>query len=83
MSIVLEFLSDRRQCMHLEGKVSASVNLVSGVTQLNVLGPLLYILYTSEIFHIVGNYIMGYADDTTINAVIPRRFLRPAVMELL
>ena len=28
----------------------------------SVLGPLLFILYTSELFHIVGNHIVGHAD---------------------
>ena len=46
-------------------------------------GPLLFILYTSKLFHIVGNYIVGYADDTTIYVVIPRPLARPQVMKLL
>ena len=45
LSIVSEFLSDRRQLVHLDGKVSASVDVVSGVPQGSVLGPLLFILY--------------------------------------
>ena len=31
LSTVSEFLSDRRQCVRLEGKVNASVDVVSGV----------------------------------------------------
>ena len=74
MSIVLKFLSDRRQRVQLDGKVSASVYVVAGVPHDSVLGPLLFLLYTSAFFHIVGNYIVGYADDTTIYAVSPRSF---------
>ena len=33
--------------MHLDGKVSASINVVSGVPQVSILGPLLFILCTS------------------------------------
>ena len=71
LSIVSKFLSDRRQRMRLDGNVSASVDMVSGVPLGSVLESLLCILYTSELFHIAGNHIMGYADDTTIYAVIP------------
>ena len=49
-----------------------SLNMVSGVPQGSDLQPLLFILYISELFHIVGNHIVGYAEDTTIYAVIPR-----------
>ena len=44
--------------MRLDGKVSASIDVVSGVLPGSVLGPLLFILYTSELFHIVGNHIV-------------------------
>ena len=83
MSIVAEFLSDRRQRMRLNGKFSPSVELVSGEPLGSVLGPLLFILYTSELFHIVGNNIVGYADNTTIYAIIPGPLSRPLLMESL
>ena len=57
--------------------------MISGVSQGTVLEPLLFILYTSELFHIVGNHTVGYADDTTNCAVIPRPISRPQVMESL
>ena len=69
--IVLQrrILSDGRQCMCLDGKVNASVDVVLGVPHGSVLGPL-FILYTSEFFHIVGNHIVGGVDDTMIYAVL-------------
>ena len=71
--------------MRLDGKVSASEDVVSRVSQGSALEPLLFILllfilYISELFHIVGNYIVGHANDTTIYAVIPRPLSRPQVM---
>ena len=69
-------------CVWMVRSVS-QLMLVSGVSQGSVLGPLLFILYTSELFHIVGNHIVEYADDTTIYAVICEPLLRPQVMEFL
>ena len=69
--------------MSLDGEISISVDVVSGVSQHSVLGPLLFVLYTFELFHIVGNHMVGYADDTTIYAVILRLLSRPQVMQSL
>ena len=50
----------------LDGKVSASLDVVSGEPQDSVLGLLLFIVYTSKVIRIVGNHIVGYAGNTTI-----------------
>ena len=83
LSIVSELFSERRQRVSLDGRVSASVDGVSGVHQGSVLEQLLFILYTSELFHIVGNHTVGYADNAMIYADIPRQLLCPQVMESL
>ena len=44
---------------------------VSGVPQGSVLGPLLSFLYTLELFSIMENKLIGYADDSTLKAVVP------------
>ena len=67
----------------MDGKVSASVNMVSGVSQGGVLRLLRFILYTSDLFHGGGNYIVGHADNTTIYAIIPRLISRPQVIKAL
>ena len=56
---VSQFPSDMRLCMHLNSKISVSVEVVSGVPQGSVLGSLLFMLYTSKIFHIVENHMLG------------------------
>ena len=61
---------------------SVSVNDVSRVAHGIGSGPLLFILYTSELFHIARKNIVGYA-DTAVFAVIPTKLLRPEVMESL
>ena len=49
----------------------------------SVLGPLLLLLYTSELFSVLENKLIGYADDTTLIAVVPSPGLRVAVAESL
>ena len=58
--------------MRSEYKVRVSVGVVSGVPQDSVLESMLFILHTSELFHIVENHTVGYADDTMIYTVITR-----------
>ena len=49
----------------------------------SVLGPLLFLLYTSELFSILENKLIGYADDSTLMAVVLSPGLRVAVAESL
>ena len=58
---------------------SKLVNVVSGVPQGSVLGPLLFLLFTSELFSILENKLIGYADDSTLMAVVPSPGVRVAV----
>ena len=48
-----------------------------------VLGPLLFLLYTSELFSILENKLIGYTDDCTLMAVVPSQGARVAVAESL
>ena len=48
-----------------------------------VLGPLLFLLYTSELFSILENKLIDYADDSTLMAVVPSPGVRVAVAESL
>ena len=82
-SILSQFLRDRRQRVCLDGKDSVSVDVVSRSLQGSILGPLLFILYTYELFPIVEKHMVGNANDTTIYAVIPKPLSRPQVMESL
>ena len=44
---------------------------MSGVPQGSVLGALLFLLHTSELFSIMENKLIVYADDSTLIAVVP------------
>ena len=49
----------------------------------SVLGPLLFLLYTSELFSILEKKMIGYADDSTLMAVVLSPGVRVAVAESL
>ena len=53
------------------------------LSQGSVFGQLLFILYTSELFYILENKLIGYADDSTLMAVVPSPDVRVIVAESL
>ena len=83
LSLLTQFLSNRSQHVLVDGCRSKLVKVVSGVPQGSVLGPLLFLLYTSELFSIMENELIGYADDSTLVAVVPSPDVRIAVAESL
>ena len=60
---------------------SKLVNVVSGVPQGSVLGPLLFLLYIAELFSVVENKLYGYADDSSLVTVVPSPGERVPVSE--
>ena len=61
LSICTEFLPDRRQRVVVDGAASEGIQIISGAPQGSSFGPLLFILYTSEMFELVGNRLFVYA----------------------
>ena len=62
---------------------SKLVNVVSGVPQGIVLGPLLLLLCTSKLFSILENKLIGYADDSTLFSVVPSSGVRVTLAECM
>ena len=49
----------------VDGAASEYIAIISGVPQGCVLGPLLFILYTSRMFELFENRLFAFADDST------------------
>ena len=63
------FLTDRSQQVAYDGHLSAVHHLLFG----SVLGPLLYVLYTAELGHVVarrGMQLHQYADDSQVHSSV-------------
>ena len=65
------FLSSRTQRVKVNGVFSSSIDVVSGVPQGSVLGPLLFLLYIADLPRLLQNELVGYADDSTLLCRIP------------
>ena len=70
VSICSEFHSNLKQRVVVDGATSKWIIIVLDVPQGSVLGHLLFIFYTSEMFELVENRLYACADDSTLIAVI-------------
>ena len=83
LPVLTHFLSNKSQYVLVDGCRSRLVNVVSEVPPGSVLGPFLFLLYTSELFSLLENKLIGYADDSTLMAVVPTPRARVTVAESL
>ena len=83
LSILTEFLSNSLQKVVVDGQFNDYRGVVSGVPQGSVLGPLLFILYTHDMWFGLENMLVSYADDATLLARIPSPNMRSDVTESL
>ena len=60
------YLSHRRQRVVLNGVESNWADVLAGVPQGSILGPLLFLIYTNDIVNNIRSSIRLFADDTTI-----------------
>ena len=82
LSILTQFPNRSQQVM-VDGCHSKLVNVVSGVPQGSVLGPLLFLLYSSELLSILENKLIGYAEDSTLMDFVPSPGVRVAIAKSL
>ena len=70
-SILSQSLSNLSQDVMVDGFHSKLVNVVSAVPQGTGLGPLLVLQHSLDLFSILENKLISYADYSTLMAVVP------------
>ena len=79
LSICREFLSNRKKRAVVDDVTSEWIKIVPGVPQGSVLGPLIFIFYTGEMFELMKNRLCAYANDSTLLEVVRKPADRPDV----
>ena len=62
----LSYVGGRSQFVHIDSKSSAIDDMIYGVPQGSILGPILFNLYVNDLDEIFTSKSIQYADDTTI-----------------
>ena len=65
-----DYLTNRRQCVVLDGCKSTMKPMNAGVPQGSILGPMLFILYINDIITDIVCHIRLFADDTTLYLIV-------------
>lgn len=60
---IANYLTDRKQCVVINGVKSPPVDVTSGVPQGSVLGPLLFLIFINDITQGITSRMRIYADD--------------------
>ena len=63
---ISSFLEERTQCVVCGGYTSVPANVISGIPQGNVLGPLLFLIYINDLPECVSSMCSLFADDCLV-----------------
>ena len=75
LKFLRSYLSNRKQCCSVNGRVSDYEDIACGVPQGSILGPLLFIIYMNDLPTFVKDSIISmYADDTGLSSKISNAF---------
>ena len=70
LNILTSFLSGRKQRTIINGKMSSWRDILAGVPQGSVLGPLLFLIYINDIVNGMTSDVRIFADDTSLFKII-------------
>ena len=73
LNVVKDFLTNRKFRVSVEGTFSTLKDILSGILQGSVLGPLLFLIYINDLPCYVKSFIKLFADDVKIIANVKDR----------
>ena len=71
LSVLFDFLKDRKQRIILNGQVSSWTGVNAGVSQGSILGPLPFLIYINDLADGLSSNAKLFADETSLFSVIP------------
>ena len=69
---LINYLAGRQQFVKLDDEISNTLPISTGVPQVSILGPLLFILYIYKLLHMASEKFKAilYADETTLVSTV-------------
>ena len=64
------YLSNRKQCVVINGSASEWGTIEAGVPQGSVLGPLLFLIYINDLEQGIKSEVKFFADDTSLFSIV-------------
>jgi len=75
------YLADRKQLVILPGSHSTPIEILAGVPQGSILGPLMFLVYINDIIADINAHIQLFADDTSLFMVVNSPNATAAVLQ--